>query len=556
MDFTESEFNEGVRFIWNYVPSSRQLLKQNMIPFGVFASPYFIRETPINKRMGAPLKCAKCDFIASPYSALDPYQTRTWTCCNCSHKNPLSNQLLNYLQQGGQLLEFDPTSTVFEYVIDSQKKHRRTVIFTLDTSVTTNELEEMKNGLLGHFDKITEDINVGLITFGKHIKLYNLISPFRQEIVLDGEKTYTDQQIYNLLSLRETLPGSAPTANHKFVQPFATCRARIEKIIKRLRIDSFDIITKKEKKRNLRATGNAIFVSHLVASSFSNQGTKIALFLGGACTYGPGSIISPELVENFRSHEDLEKDADARSKFNAAKKFYESMIDQFVKMNVTIDFFAFCLDQYGLGEMSNLIQHTGGLVINHEEFKDVEYVTSIERYFSMVFGENTIWSGKVKAFCTGEMGLHGVLGNLKIVNKVKELENLDNLIDQAGGNEFYLGNCSVNGSYLFLFQQKDPNMVVSQKPCYFQFQSSYFNNEGDMILRVTTLSRNFCQDQTLIQQTIDQEAAIACIARLSSYKTLSLETSDIVYWLNTILIKFLLNCETFLKNFIKRVFNQ
>ena len=548
MDFTETELNEGIRFVWNCVPSSRQLLKQNMIPFGVFVNPFFERETPLNQRLGAPLKCGKCDFMASPYCSLDYYNTRTWICSNCGNSNGLSNQIVSYLSQGGELQEFDASSLVFEYVIDSQKKYQKTLILLLDTSMTPEELDKMKQSIIKYLPSEEYSYNLAIITFGKHVKLHNLTSKMRQELVLDGQKTYSEEQILSMLSLREALANSAPNSLNKFIQPIETCKARVLKIIERLKPDSFEIVTKKEKKRKLRCTGNAIFVASLIASCFSCQGTKIASFLGGACTFGPGRIISEKLEDHFRSHVDLEKNATKLSEFNKAKKFYSGMIDRFVKFNLTLDLFSFCLDQYGLGEMSALVQQSGGLVINHEEFKDKEYDVSVERYMGNIFGQGTIWAGKNKVFCSEDMALHGALGNLKVVNKIKELETLDNLIGQTGGNQFYLGNCGSSGSLLFLFQQKKPEITISEKPCFFQFQSSYCNSEGNMILRVATFSRNFSGNLSVLGQSIDQEAAIAAIARISSFKTTLLDTTDVIYWLNTVLIKFLRRISKFTKN--------
>ena len=86
-----------------------------------------------------------------------------------------------------------------------------------------------------------------------------------------------------------------------------------------------------------------------------------------------------------------------------------------------------------------------------------------------LFNANTVWNSKVTVLCSQEIGLYGALGTLKVINKVKVLEKQDNQMGQAGGNQFYLGNSSVNSSVLFLFQQTNPEMSVKSKPCYFQF---------------------------------------------------------------------------------------
>lgn len=49
-----------------------------------------------------------------------------------------------------------------------------------------------------------------------------------------------------------------------------------------------------------------------------------------------------------------------------------------------MDVFAFCLTQFGLGEMRNLIEKTGGLVLNEEEFDTEVFEKCLTRYFQTV----------------------------------------------------------------------------------------------------------------------------------------------------------------------------
>lgn len=534
--------------MWNSVPSSRQMLKQNMVPFGVFKTPFFQRDPPIERRLGAPLKCSKCGFVANPFCPLDYYNAKNWTCCNCGHHNPLSHQIVNYLTQGGRLQEFEGENTVFEYQTDSQKQYQKTLILVIDTAIEPDELECLKMGISDNLPSEEFGYNLGLVTFGKHVKLHNLVSETRQELVLDGGKEYQTEQLMNLLSLRESLPNAAPNLLNKFIQPAAKCRNRVLKIVQRLKPSSFEIKVKGEHRRKLRCTGNALQMSTVLASSFCGDGTKICTFLAGACTYGPGLIVSPELEEHFRSHSDIEKNASKMAVYKKAHKFYSELGKTCLKFNLTIDLFAFCLNQYGLGEMADLIQESGGIVINHEEFQDKEYSLSVEQYMSRLFTHENVWNARVSVICSEEMGLHGTLGSLKLINKDKELEKQDNQMGQSGGNKFYLGTGSVHNSLLFLFQQKNPEISIKAKPCYFQFQSTYYDEAGTAVLRVATLSRNYVADKDLLGNSVDQEAAIACIARIASFKSITMETTDVVYWLNTVLIKFLRRLSRFVKN--------
>ena len=132
------------------------------------------------------------------------------------------------------------------------------------------------------------------------------------------------------------MSNAAPNQQHKFIQPASTCYDRIVKIIGKLKPDSFQILSQKENSRKLRCSGNALQISSLLASTFSQHGAKLVTFLGGACTFGPGAIITADKKKNFRSHADLEKYADRLTEYQKAEKFYQSLIEPAVKFNISI----------------------------------------------------------------------------------------------------------------------------------------------------------------------------------------------------------------------------
>ena len=43
--------------------------------------------------------------------------------------------------------------------------------------------------------------------------------------------------------------------------------------------------------------------------TYPNTGARIMLFVGGACTQGPGMVVDDELKHPIRSHHDIEKDS-------------------------------------------------------------------------------------------------------------------------------------------------------------------------------------------------------------------------------------------------------
>jgi hypothetical protein len=50
------------------------------------------------------------------------------------------------------------------------------------------------------------------------------------------------------------------------------------------------------------------FAADFLQCTYPNTGARIMMFVGGACTQGPGMVIDDELKNTIRSHHDIEKD--------------------------------------------------------------------------------------------------------------------------------------------------------------------------------------------------------------------------------------------------------
>jgi protein transport protein SEC23 len=100
----------------------------------------------------------------------------------------------------------------------------------------------------------------------------------------------------------------------RFLQPVQECEFNLTTILEQLQLDPFPVANDK---RPLRSTGTALAVAVALIevtrffnfqSAYQNSGARILLFSGGACSEGPGMIVTNELKESIRSHHDLEKD--------------------------------------------------------------------------------------------------------------------------------------------------------------------------------------------------------------------------------------------------------
>jgi protein transport protein SEC23 len=104
------------------------------------------------------------------------------------------------------------------------------------------------------------------------------------------------------------------------------------------------------------------------------------LFAGGACTEGPGMIVSNELRETIRSHHDLEKDT-ARH-WKKAQKYYDGLAKRCTERGIVVDVFAGCLDQIGLMEMKSMMNNTNGFIVLADAFTSSVFKQSFARLFS------------------------------------------------------------------------------------------------------------------------------------------------------------------------------
>jgi len=539
MDFTAIEQTEGVRFIWNNIPTSRLEATRNVIPTSLLFTPFIPRETPVTRSEARPLTCSSCQWIANKFCLCD-FANFRWDCANCATRNNLPNQYREFVLGGNQIPEFDPENAVLEF------KTSQTApigwVLVVDTCLTEIELEAVKRNLIAKISTV-EGISIGLVTFGKNVFLHDLLSPYLNEVMIGGDIEYTADKLRGLLKLKAAEPGTVNA--HRFVQPLAQCKEKLLKIIRRLKPDGFE---PKKDNRKLRATGQGILVGTIILEAFGNA-SRLTLFQGGPTTHGPGKIISDSLAENFRGHTDLEQNSDRINQFKKAAAFYDSLLERAVKSNISVDQFAFCLDQFGIAEMRSLIEKSGGIVVNQEEFICEVFDQSLEKYLANIFNDEAPYGANLKVLNSKEFFVSGALGPLKLKKKSADIpSDADGLIGETGGNEFQLGAALPSSTYLIFFGHKNPDVNIKTKPVFFQMQIAYTNKNGERIIRVSTFQRDMVSDPKIIQAGFDQEAGIACIARLAASKSEKIDVVDLVYWLNSVLIKFVRRFSTFDKD--------
>ncbi len=67
--------------------------------------------------------------------------------------------------------------------------------------------------------------------------------------------------------------------------------------------------------------------------------------------------------------------------------------------------------------MRYLIEKTGGMVINQEEFVLDVFSHSFKKYCEYISDNNSVYFAKLTVQCSKELYLQGILGPAKLINK-------------------------------------------------------------------------------------------------------------------------------------------
>jgi protein transport protein SEC23 len=539
MDFNSIEQTEGIRFIWNNIPHSRLEASQNVIPISALYSPFSLRENPITRTDLRQLVCTGCSMVANRFCAAD-YQQMRWDCINCSHRNVVPNNYRDYIQQGNRVLEFMNENSALEFKVSQGMS----VVWLLvvDTCVEEAELDIVKKGLIRQIEAV-DSLHVGLISFGKHVHVHDLASDYLNEAIVNGDSNYSGDKVRALLGLKAFTQTTQNT--NRFVMPIEKCKDKLIKVLRRLKHNQFE---RKSTERALRSTGCALNIGSVILESMGTVGRMTAV-VGGACTHGQGKVISNQLTETFRDHTNLEDNSDKIEAFKNAQKAYDLILERAIKIGVSVDLFAFSLDQFGCAEMRNMVERSGGIVVNQEQFECDVFDKSLDKYVATLLGDSGVFGANMKVITCKDFFVSGALGSLRLTVKSPNIpSDADGLIGETGGNDFYLGGCSTNSTYLMFMGHRNSEVPSKTKTALFQFQTTYIDKKGCRVLRVATFQREVVNNLKLTLSGFDQEAAIACVSRISAFKSEKVEVVDLVYWLNSVLIKFSRRFTTFEKD--------
>ncbi|PRQ38303.1 putative von Willebrand factor, type A, Zinc finger, Sec23/Sec24-type, sec23/Sec24, trunk [Rosa chinensis] len=556
---TDPEGIDGVRMTWNVWPRTKVEASKCVIPLAACIAPIRFH-TDIPTLPYAPLRCKTCSAVLNSFSRVD-FNAKIWICPFCYQRNhfPPHYSMISETNLPGELY---PQYTTVQYSlpIDSTTHSlpAPVFVFVLDTCMIEEEMGYVKSALKQAIGLLPENALVGFISFGTQVQVHELGFPELSKVyVFRGTKEISKDQILEQLGLvssgrrpgpvgggynqpkglQNGFPNSGVT---RFLLPASECEYTLDALLDELQSDQWPV---PPGNRSSRCTGVAVSVAAgLLGACVAGTGARIVALVGGPCTEGPGAIVSKDLSEPVRSHKDLDKDA--APYFKKAVKFYDSLAKQLVSQGHVLDLFASALDQVGVAEMKVAIEKTGGLVVLAESFGHSVFKDSFRRVFEQ--GEQSLglcFNGTLEINCSKDIKIQGVIGPCTSLEK-KGPAVADTSIGE--GNTTAWKMCSLDRSTcLTVFfdlsssdQSNTPGTVNPQ--LYLQFLTSFQNPQGQMMLRVTTITRRWIDSSVSSEELVqgfDQETAAVVMARKTSLKMETEESFDATRWLDRGLIR-------------------
>ncbi|XP_076311704.1 transport protein Sec23 isoform X1 [Tachypleus tridentatus] len=547
----QNEDRDGIRFSWNVWPSSRLEATRLVVPLGSLFTP--LKERPdLPPVQYDPVLCNRptCRAILNPLCQVD-YRAKLWVCNFCFQRNQFPPQYAA-ISEHHQPAELIPQFSTIEYTISRATCLPPIFLFVVDTCVDDEELTALKESLQMSLSLLPPNALIGLITFGKMVQVHELgCEGISKSYVFRGTKDLTAKQIQDMLGIgkfhqqqqppnqQPPAPGQPVPAANKFLQPVHKCDMSLTDLLGELQRDPWPV---SQGKRPLRSTGVAMSIAvGLLECTYPNAGARIMLFVGGACTQGPGMVVGDELKNTIRSHHDIEKDNCKHMK--KAIKHYDGLANRAASNGHIIDIYSCALDQTGLHEMKSCTNLTGGHVVMGDSFNSSLFKQTFQRVFAKDSkGEfQMAFNGVFEVKTSRELKVSGAIGSCISMN-TKSASVSDTELGIGGTCQWKF--CGINpnttvGIFFEVINQHNAPIPQGGRGCV-QLITQYQHSSGQKRVRVTTVARNWADATTNLHHIaagFDQEAAAVLMARIACFRAESDDGADVLRWLDRMLIK-------------------
>ncbi|XP_078438098.1 protein transport protein SEC23 C-like [Wolffia australiana] len=555
-EFAELEVQDGVRMTWNVVPGTKQEATACVIPPAAIYTPLKpLLDSSSPLLPYSPLRCRICRSVLNPFAVVD-YATKIWICPFCYQRNHFPHHYAS-ISEDNLPAELFRQYTTIEYQSAAEGSVPAlppVYLFVVDTCMIEEEVGFLKSALSQAVELLPEGALVGFITFGSYVQVHELgFNHMPKVYVFKGTKEVTKEQILEQMGFlsQRTRPtmgviagardGLSANSIARFLVPASDCEFILNSVLEELQKDPWPVPTGQ---RSSRCTGTALsLAASLLGICVPGSGARIMAFLGGPSTEGLGAIVTKPLSEPIRSHKDLDKGAATLN--DKAVKFYEGLSKQLVHQGHVLDLFACALDQVGLAELKVAVERTGGIVVLAESFGHSVFKDSFRRVFqSSDFDLGLSFSGVFEVSCSKDVKIQGIIGPCASLEKKGPLCS-ETSVGQGGTSAWKMCGLDKKTSLCIVFEisKKEGDDAIAQPTSnqfYFQFLTYYQHADGQMRLRVTTLSRRWVAGPGCLQDLVtgfDQETAAVVMARLVSFKMETEAEFDPVRWLDRSLIR-------------------
>ncbi|ODV79064.1 vWA-like protein [Suhomyces tanzawaensis NRRL Y-17324] len=555
MDFDAREVQDGVRLSWNSLPKSKLQHHRNVIPFG---SLY----TPLNNKTLIPVlpnnelfMCRQCRAVLNPYVQVN---NELWSCHFCG----FSNRLGNRIDGNGQPIlpaSLGQDCSTVEYLSGRTSALPPIFFYVVDTCFDTEDIEDayqaLKESLVLSLSLLPDNALVGLISFGKHVQIFDLLSQDKTAYTFNGNKNYTLDELQKSLGflghgLKNVNNNDSPidrilgSSGRRFLQPISIVEYQLTNILESLVTNTFPRNNFQE--RPDRSTGCALNVASLLLQSIlgdnvTTTGGHIMCFIGGACTYGPGKIVHKPLKEPLRSHHDIEKsihstlplapNTSTKTKvdmtlFKEARKFYAQVTKNIVSMGLSCNYFIGSYDQIGLYEMDEVCYKSGGVIVMSDSFSTAIFKQSFVKFFNKQDDENSDYldmgfNSTLECKTSSDLKIQGLIGNATALPVKKDNQYIEkcisnSIIGEGSTTSWKLCNVNPQSTYALYYEKMDSNNPYT----FVQFLFHYQHPSGELRLRVTTIPIPIIADSDIsnLELGFDQEAALVLVARAAIIK--------------------------------------
>ncbi|KAI5180886.1 protein transport protein SEC23 [Nematocida sp. AWRm80] len=522
------EEKEGIRFIWNAFPNTKNESVKNVLPVACLYKPMHGHSNNSLLHVNySPVTCEKieCGGVISPYCSVD-FGTKHWKCLFCGRMNLLPPQYRNITPDSLPYELFNEHSTLFYRIPRPDLAGRgRTYLFVIDACSFDLERHLMlKKGLIKTLENIPEDCFIGVIRYSSNIEVFSLENEGVNKMHVFPVVNYSLATLQKAVRVENKL-GSPLSI---FVKRKRECQEYVKQIFKTLSPNTFPVPVFERPKRS---TGSALELASSIIQGVCAEGSgHLLLFTHGPCTYGPGSIAPHSLKDPLRNR------SKGIAKLFLKESLYDRLSVQMGKKRHVIDIIAMGIDDFGFAEMRSLTEKTGGIVVFARDFSEEIYYESIDRMFKRHQTEEDLPDQPMKRVFdvrTTVKVSRGYVARSAIGPGISQNDDKKTPFIWRQGSVFDRTTIGIVFEHL---EDQTPGA-----PLYIQIRTEFTDSNETVYNRITTIARSFINAMDLSQVIggFDQEAACVFKAKELSVNADNGDGVDVIRQADRCLIRFM-----------------